>query len=748
MLIEIKAKWIALSGWMAICGIGLAQDIPMSDTLTAHQNYAPDVTVVGQHSRADLHFLPEIVGTAIMAGKKNSLIVMDNVNGNVVTNTMRQVMAKVPGIHVWESEGSGIQIGVAARGLSPNRSWEFNTRQNGYDISADPFGYPEAYYTPQLQGVQRIQVVRGAGSLQYGPQFGGLINFVMRDGTDINMPFQFETQNTVGSFGLVNIYNAVGGQTKKVHYYAFYDHRNADGWRENSRYRVSTGFATASYQVSKRLKVGAELTTWQAHSQQPGGLTDAQFAQNPRQSFRARNWFDLAWNIASLKATYEIIAHSRMQATAFGFTGNRSSIGFMQSNSIMDTINASTLQPSNRSIFVDNYRNAGTEVRYITDYNLANATSTLSGGVRYYRGLTHRYNNGLGNTGSDFNTDVIGDWPQQLRFTTTNVAAFAENIFRLGKKLLIVPGVRAEGIGNTIAGQVSVANGQPVKVADVSKNRTFILAGVGVEYHIGTTEVYANWSQAYRPVLFSDVTAPATTDIIDENLTDAKGFNFDLGYRGRLKDYLTFDINVFALHYNKRVGIMVHQNEDGSFYNFRTNVGNSIARGVESFVEFNPVKAFSKNLRYVSVSVFASVGYSDARYDDFVLTTRQSNALVPRVLSGNRVEHAPVWIARYGIHYFYKGLTATMQWSYVSEAYSDANNTRIPTANGLNGLIPAYHIGDISLTYRFWEKYNVRAGLNNITDAVYFTRRAGGYPGPGLMPADGRNLFVSFGARL
>lgn len=745
---EMKAKWLALTGWMAICGIGLAQDTPISDTLTAHQNYAPDVTVVGQRSRADLHFLPEIVGTAIMAGKKNSLIVMDNVNGNVVTNTMRQVMAKVPGIHVWESEGSGIQIGVAARGLSPNRSWEFNTRQNGYDISADPFGYPEAYYTPQLQGVQRIQVVRGAGSLQYGPQFGGLINFVMRDGTDINKPFQFETQNTVGSFGLVNTYNAVGGQSKKVHYYAFYDHRNAEGWRENSRYRVSTGFATASYQVNKRLKVGAELTTWQAHSQQPGGLTDAQFAQNPRQSFRARNWFDLAWNIASLKATYEINAHSRIQATAFGFTGNRSSIGFMQPTSVMDSISASTLQPSNRTIFVDDYRNAGTEVRYITDYKLAKATSTLSGGVRYYRGLTRRYNNGLGNTGSDFNTNVIGDWPQQLRFTTTNVAAFAENIFRLGKKLLIIPGVRVEGIGNTIAGQVSVANGQPVKAADVTKNRTFMLAGVGAEYHIGTTEVYANWSQAYRPVLFSDVTAPATTDIIDQNLSDAKGFNLDLGYRGRLKDYLTFDVNVFAMHYNNRVGILVQQNEDGSFYNFRTNVGNSIARGVESFVELNPVKAFSKNLRYGSVSVFASVGYNDARYDDFVLTTRQGNALVPRVLSGNRVENAPVWIARYGINYFYKGLTATMQWSYVSEAYSDANNTRIPTANGLNGLIPAYHIGDISLTYRFWEKYNVRAGLNNITDAAYFTRRAGGYPGPGLMPADGRNLFVSFGARL
>ncbi len=54
---------------------------------------------------------------------------------------MRQVLAKVPGIYILESDGSCIQVGIAIRGLSPNRSRDFNVRQNGYDISADPFGY-------------------------------------------------------------------------------------------------------------------------------------------------------------------------------------------------------------------------------------------------------------------------------------------------------------------------------------------------------------------------------------------------------------------------------------------------------------------------------------------------------------------------------------------------------------------------------------------------------------------------------
>jgi Fe(3+) dicitrate transport protein len=112
-----------------------------------HVKYLPDVTIIGKNSKSDYAQMPEIVGTNIYAGKKNSLIILNNVQGNVSTNNMRQVLSKVPGIHIWESDGSGIQIGIASRGLSPNRSWEFNVRQNGYDIAADPFGYPEAYYT-------------------------------------------------------------------------------------------------------------------------------------------------------------------------------------------------------------------------------------------------------------------------------------------------------------------------------------------------------------------------------------------------------------------------------------------------------------------------------------------------------------------------------------------------------------------------------------------------------------------------
>jgi Fe(3+) dicitrate transport protein len=432
------------------------QPIKKDSTQPIHK-YLPDVTVVGRNSKSDIQQLPEIVGTSIYAGKKNALIVLDNVKGNVVTNNMRQIVAKVPGLHIWESDGSGIQIGLAARGLSPNRSWEFNVRQNGYDIAADPFGYPEAYYNPQLQAVQRIEIVRGQGALQYGPQFGGLINYILRNGSEINKKFEFETQQTLGSNGLFNSYIAAGGKTKKLHYYAFFDHRNAQGYRNNSRYFTNSGFGTFTYQFNKKFSLTAELMVSHIRSHQPGGLTDAELARDIKQSHRSRNWFDITWTTAAIIANYQFRENTRLNVKLFGIAGDRNSVGYFPAAgiAIADTININTNQYNPRNVNADKYRNAGLEARFITDYTLFNTKQTLSAGLRLYKGTTYRYaSDGKGTTGTDYDMRLSdGIWNRDIDFKTTNAAAFAENIFRVTKNLIIIPGIRYEYITGNAGGR-------------------------------------------------------------------------------------------------------------------------------------------------------------------------------------------------------------------------------------------------------------------------------------------------------
>jgi Fe(3+) dicitrate transport protein len=429
-------------------------------------------------------------------------------------------------------------------------------------------------------------------------------------------------------------------------------------------------------------------------------------------------------------------------------TGSRNSIGFTQAPNVADTINASTLQYNNRRADRDKYKNSGIEARYINDYTIGKTKNAFSAGVRYFRGNTLRFQNGRGDTGNDFNLNILNPYPTDLEFITHNTAMFAENIFRISKNFSIIPGVRIENIRNTADGRVNLTGNTEVKMANQNRTRQFVLAGVGAEYHIGQTEIYANFSQAYRPVLFSDLTANSITDVVDQNLKDAKGYNIDLGYRGRVKDYLFFDVSGFLLQYNNRIGLIAQQNLDGSFYNLRTNVGNSQSKGIEVLVEFNPIKAWLPSSTFGNVSLFASIALTDARYESLKVITRQGTSLVETNLKNNRVENAPKNIYRSGLTYSKKALTITAQYSYVSEAYSDANNTKTPTANGVNGLIPSYSVVDMSGTYKFREQFYVKAGVNNLFNVKYFTRRAGGYPGPGVLSAEPRNFFMTVGVKL
>ena len=736
-------RYFLFAGLLFVAPNSFSQTTPKEENKdTAHIKYLPEITVVGRGSNSDYQQMPEIVGTNIYAGKKSTLIVLNNVQGNVVTNTMRQVLAKVPGIHIWESDPSGIQIGIAARGLSPNRSWEFNVRQNGYDIAADPFGYPEAYYNPQLQGVQRIEIVRGAGSLQYGPQFGGLVNYILRNGSEITKPFEFETQQTVGSNALFNSYNAIGGKTEKIHYYGFFDHRNGDGWRENSRYFTNAGFGTITYYFTPKFSLTAEMMYSHIRSQQPGGLVDSMVYADPQQSFRSRNWFDITWKTPALIANYQINEKTRWNTKLFATVGDRNSVGYLQSILVKDTINKSTGEYNNRVLNIDQYRNYALESRIITDYQLGKMTNTLSGGIRLYTGQTYRRADGKGTTGSDYDMTVIGEYPRDITFESRNVAAFVENIFRLNEKLLIIPGVRYEWLEGSASGRNGFAsNGSPIILQNITRGRSFALFGVGTEYHVTKgTEVYANFTQAYRPIQFANLQAPPTTDVVDPNLEDAKGYNVDLGYRGKVRDFIQFDVTGFYLQYDNRVGTVTVNSPGGnpSSYRLITNVGASTSQGFEGYLEFNPIRAFMKGAS-TDVIIFGSYSYLDAKY---------SSDHKDAATRGKKVENAPGNIFRGGLSVGYKKALITGQISYVGETFSDANNTLSPTANAQNGLIPSYTITDVTVNYKVNKVVNIKAGMNNVFDERYFTRRAGGYPGPGALPGDGRTVFLSVGAKL
>jgi len=562
---------------------------------------------------------------------------------------------------------------------------------------------------------------------------------------DANRKISLETQQSVGSFGMVSSFNAVGGTVGKINYYGYVHHRQADGWRENSAYSVTNFHFNINYAVNRRLNIGFETSRLYYENQQPGGLTDTQFAENARQSSRARNWFSTPWTVPTLTVDYQVSDNWKSSLKAFALFGERNSIGFVRPITIADD------PAANRQIDRDIYKNFGAEWRNTISYSLFGQQHTVAAGARYFNGHTQRKQFGRGDTGTDFNLNLQeAAYPRDLSFTTLNTALFVENLFRITPQWTVTPGIRYETILNAGSGQLSrTAAGDPLIMPQQQSQRNFFLAGIGTEYSLGAAaSLYGNISQAYRPVLFSDITPPATTDEIDPALRDASGYNADLGVRGSLKNLITYDISGFFMAYNNRIGTLTQFRPDGvTAYQFRTNVGASRTSGIESYVEVAPVAALTQNSKLGYVNLFASLSWINAEYTDFRLLSNVGGTLVEGNLRGNAVENAPTYIHRLGTTYTLKGISVTWQISAVGEAFADATNTRVAPATAVTGLIPSYRVMDISATWKFLHRYNLRAGINNLSDERYFTRRAGGYPGPGILPADGRNWYLSVGAK-
>lgn len=691
-----------------------------------------DVSVTGIRTVRGTGHMPEVKDGIIYAGKKNEVILVDSLDANKAINNTRQILGRIPGLNIVETETGGFTAnGIATRGLNPTQSIEMNTRQNGYNISADIFGYNEAYYIPPMEAVSRIEMIRGAASLQFGSQFGGMVNYVVNDAPK-NKAFEFYTSQTGGSFGLFNTFHSIAGTIKKWSYYGFVQYRTMDGWRPNSGQKQLSAFGKIQYNPSAKLNIGIEYSLLRNRVQMPGGLTDSMFEVNPRSSFRARNWLKSPWNIVAAYVNYTLSQQTSLSVKSSLLFSSRALVWRNEDGGAgaLDGIDPATGEYVHREVENENMHNTTTEIRLLHQYRTGKMDNTLSGGLRYAYAWFKRQGGGEGTTGTDFDLSVKGEYEYDLDFTTTNIAPFVENIFRISNRLTITPGFRLEYLRSTGKGYKE-DNGTKV-ITDENRKRYIPLFGLGVEYKISTnTNLYANISQSYRPIDYSQITGFGITSKIDPNLKDANGYNADLGYRGTVNNYLNFDIGLFYLAYNQRIGTILINPGTINEYTLRTNVANSVHKGLESYIEFNLLKYLNTNSKK-GLSVFHSLSFIDAKY-----TSGE--------FAGNRVEAAANYINRVGLMYVDKKLSGSIQMNNTGDAFGDATNAR-KSDDPVAGYIPAYTVFDISATYRI-SRYSLKAGINNFTDKAYFTRRTDEYPGPGIIPSTGRSFYIGIAAK-
>ncbi len=706
--------------------------IAQEDTLRSRK--LEEVVIEGQRLN-DLGRLPETEGTRLWSGKKNEVINLQSLNANIAEKTGRQIFAKVPGVFVYDMDGSGNQVNISTRGLDPHRSWEFNVRRNGAITNTDMYGYPASHYSMPMEVVERIELVRGTGSLQYGAQFGGMVNYVTKK-PDTTKSFSFESITSAGSYGLLSAYLGASGKVGKFQYMVYYSKRVSDGYRENGNSDYDAQSFLLTYSPSAQIKLTAELSRSKYIYQLPGALTDAKFYEDPRQSSRSRNYYSPDIYVPSLRMDWNVGNRTKLLLLTSAVFGSRSSVMFDKPANVEDVIDPVTLAYAPRQVDIDNYNSYTTELRMLHNYSLFGRTSNLVAGVQYMNNDLHRQQQGKGTTGTDYDLTLTEPgFGRDMHLKSNNIALFAENKFQMTEHLSITPGVRIESGESVMSGVISYYD--PQGVPNTIEHR-FPLLGINAQYKVKNgNSFYAGWSQAYRPVIFKDIVPSSVYEIVDKNLKDAYGYNAEAGFRGQ-SNRLRWDIGVFRVQYNNRLGSQAMYDENNVFYLYRTNIGNSLTDGAELFTEYEIV-----NKKSITVSVFTSTAFMDGRYTDAQIRSGDTNIDV----SGNKLESVPDVISRNGLSLKTKKASLSFLYSYVGDSYADAFNTVEPSANGAVGLVPAYGLLDINSTFLILNQITLRVNVNNVMNKQYFTKRPAFYPGPGIWSSDGRSLVVSVGLK-
>jgi len=718
----------------------LQKDTSILIKVTESSQLLSEVTVQAESDAFGIRQLRSVEDGGLYEGKKTEVINIEKLIGNKAANNARQAFSKIPSLNIWESDNAGLQLDIGGRGLSPKRTSNFNTRQNGYDISADALGYPESYYTPPLQAVQQIEIVRGAGALQYGSQFGGLVNFKMKKGA-VDRPIHFETQNTYGAYNFFNTFNTLHGQYKKLNHYTYVQYKRGDGWRPNSQFEQYGAFTSLNYAASDRLKLGFDMTYMYYLSQQAGGLTDEVFEESPLRSNRSRNWFRVNWNLAAFSLEYDLSDNTKIYNRSFGLLARRTSLGLLETPDVEDPL-------SNRDLIDGKFRNIGNETRLVFSYpSVKDLKNTLLVGTRLYRGYTN-FSQNFGTDGSnpDFtrvDTAFLDRRKSDFEFPNFNATLFVEKIVRLTPSLSLIPGIRYEYIDTKSEGFFTNnlrtnSFGDFVEriKRDTSENKRHVfLYGLGASKKTEEYEIYANATANYRAINFTDVQIQTNTQVVDTLIQDESGYSFDLGIRRRNFSPFFLEASLFYILYNNRIGEVI---DDG--IRLRTNIGAANIYGLEVFFELDLLTALQRGSEDHKLSTFINGSINRGVY------TKINDRALVGVRSGNKLEDLPDYNIKTGIAYGYRQFTTSLQATFVGQQFSDAANTTRPF-KGIFGIISAYTVLDLSAKYAFSERFTLSSSVNNLLNNFYFTRRAPAYPGPGIIPALGRTWNVTLAAK-
>jgi Fe(3+) dicitrate transport protein len=642
--------------------------------------------------------LPELTPDGrLTVGKRTTVIELEE-QPVIVNNNLRQTFARLPGLLVSEQQIPSI-FNVNYRGLGdPHESEYVAFFENGLPLGSDPIGYSTLYYLPPTQRVDSVEFIRGGSSLLYGPQLGPAINFITTRADPDQLGLHYATEHAGGTDGLYSTFNEVSWGDGTWGTYAEFDHRQADGERNNSDYGVTGGRVSVAYQAVAATRLGFDFYAFNSDSGEAGRLTLSQFNADPERTTRSADRVFIDKYFGAITLDHDFDRYGTLHAKVFG--------GYQDRYSRRQNATGTLTNLDRRE-----FNTFGADIRQVLPWG---GGHVLTAGYTVYHDDAPRSR--FTNPDIQSSREVTPVFDQDLGILYN--AVFAENAFRFGR-IAIAPALRWEHIDYSVDEALEIRDA-PRGPLDFDRTVEALLLGVGLSFDLTPElQAYANASESYRPPTFDDLASPTTARFIPGLTDTTSGRNYEIGLRGAPLTGLSFDVAVFRVEVEDRVETQRIGADD-----LRLNSGDSEHEGVEFQLSYDPLARLDSADR---LEVFVNGAWLDAE-----ITASQQAALV-----GRTPAYAPDYLLRTGVIYNWQDRAKLAVTSTLvdEEFWQDSN---LGNAATQTAVIPAFEIVDVSGEFRVSPEWTAFGGINNIADQRYFSRvRA-----DGIEPAADRTFYA------
>jgi Fe(3+) dicitrate transport protein len=667
----------------------------------------PAILVLGEKSR----LMSDIPGSADYISNID-LRQMQPLSGN-------EALRSVSGLHIVEEEGIGLRVNVGIRGLDPDRSSRVHIMEDGIPVALNPFGEPQMYYTPAIERMQAIEVLKGSGQILFGPQtIGGVINYITADPPE-SSEGRIKLNGGAGGYftALASYGNTIGNTGFRLDY--LHKRANDVGALE---FNVHDFTSKVNIRLSNKSSISIKGAIYSEYSNATYiGLTQSMFDEGGSDFVRIApdDRLDVQRLSASISHLHKFTLYTSLHTAAFAYTTTRnwqrqdfSSSPVANGTGVIwgdTTIEGGALYMRNSN----GHRNrsfevAGIESRLRHRYTMGNVDAKVDGGLRFmHESAVEQRVNG---TRADARSGVL---ISDEKRGGEAISAWLQHKWLVANRFSVSAGVRSE---TYFYNRSIYRTAQKDTLVEATAILSSFIPGLGFNYNLQENiTMFGGLHRGYAP---PRITQALANNGEVYNLDAELSWNYELGVRLLAGKLVSAELTAFFMDFQNQI-IPVAESAGGAGSGL-VNGGETRHAGIEAGFKLDASHLFAES--GYSLSLLAHATYVNAHYTSDRFIGSGDNAVNIRE---NRTPYAPEFSAystlQAGTPF---GISGQVSLSYTGDQFTDQLNTEVPAANGRSGLIPAFYTLNASVQYEFSGiPLKLSCAVKNVTDQRFIVSR-------------------------